>query len=351
MKNYLITGIAGFIGSNFWHLLIKRIRDIEQHPVRLIAVDALTYCGHFQTIAKSLEENSNWCEFHQLSICDFESLQSLFKKYTFHSIIHFAAETHVDNSISNPAIFTQTNVVGTQNLLQLSLAQWLEHKDPSFRYVQISTDEVYGHLTKNDPAFTESSSLMPNSPYSASKAGADLLVRSFYQTYGLPTIITRCSNNYGPYQYPEKLIPLMIHQAVQNKQLPVYGEGKNIRDWIHVEDHCQGIIAALRFGRPGKVYNFGAHNEWENLALVKKLLALLNKSEDLIRFVQDRPGHDFRYAIDCHKTQKDLNWIPQWSFSKGLEDTVQWYLENKSWIQSITRRKEELATLHNGCST
>ena len=317
----LITGGAGFIGSNFIHLIIK-----ERSDYRVVNVDALTYCGNLPNLSDI--ENDPQYRFVKADITDADTMNELFKKEKFDAVINFAAESHVDRSIDNPSIFLKTNILGTQVLLDFSLKYQVN------RFVQISTDEVYGSLPKSG-YFTETTPLAPNSPYSASKASADLLARSYIHTYGMDIVITRCSNNYGPFQFPEKLIPLMITNALEDKPLPVYGDGMNIRDWIHVEDHCQAILSVLEKGEKGEIYNIGGSNEWTNLSLVKQLLSLMNKPESLIKFVKDRPGHDRRYAIDSSKIHKELSWQPQYGFEEGLKHTVHWYLKMTPWWRSI----------------
>ncbi len=319
--NLLITGGAGFIGSNFIHFMLR-----EHADVHLLNVDALTYCGNLENL-RAVEKNPRY-RFLKADITDSAALAGIFSESQFEAAVNFAAETHVDRSITGPAIFLHTNVVGTQVLLDLALKFGLK------RFVQISTDEVYGSLPASG-SFTETTPLAPNSPYSASKAAADLLVRAYVHTYGLNAVITRCSNNYGPYQFPEKLIPLMITNALEDKPLPVYGDGMNVRDWLHVEDHCRAIWLALEKGKAGEIYNIGGANEWHNLALVKELLRQLGKPESLITFVKDRPGHDRRYAIDASKIRHDLGWQPAYNFPSGLRQTVSWYLDNQNWWQRV----------------
>lgn len=317
----LITGGAGFIGSNFVHLVLK------EHPdVTLVNVDALTYCGNLENLS-SVEDDPHY-RFVKADISDSEAMEKLFSAEPFDAVINFAAETHVDRSITGPAVFLGTNVIGTQVLLDMAL------KYKTKRFVQISTDEVYGSLPETG-YFTEETPLAPNSPYSASKASADFLVRAYVHTYGLDAVITRCSNNYGPFQFPEKLIPLMITNALEDHPLPVYGDGMNVRDWLHVEDHCQAIWTVLEKGRSGEVYNIGGSNEWHNLMLVKELLHILNKPESLITFVKDRPGHDRRYAIDASKIQRELGWRPSYDFAAGLRQTVDWYVKHEDWWRRV----------------
>lgn len=327
----LITGGAGFIGSCFVRLAVA-------NGARAVVLDKLTYAGH----KANLEGVKH--ELIEGDICDGQRVASLLAKVKPDALINFAAESHVDNSISGPAAFMETNINGTFRLLEASHAYWKQH--PNFRYVQISTDEVYGSLGPQG-AFSETSPIQPNSPYSASKAAADQLVRAWHHTFGLPAIITRCSNNYGPRQFPEKLIPHMISCAMAGKSLPVYGDGKNVRDWIHVEDHCTGIWLALNKGKPGDVYNFGGHAEIENIALVKQLCTLLGEKRPRadgksyaaqINFVTDRLGHDRRYAIDDAKAQKELGFTRKHNFKTGLAATVEWYLQNEKWRDTVLRR-------------
>jgi dTDP-glucose 4,6-dehydratase len=319
--NLLITGGAGFIGSNFVHYVLNN------HPgVSLVNVDLLTYCGNLENLI-SVEKNPRY-GFKKADIADKDALQRIFAENKFDAVVNFAAESHVDRSITDPAVFLKTNVLGTQVLLNLAL----EYKVP--RFVQISTDEVYGSLPETG-YFMETTPLAPNSPYSASKASADMLVRAYVHTYGLDGVITRCSNNYGPYQFPEKLIPLMITNALDDKRLPVYGDGMNVRDWLHVEDHCSAVWRVLSDGITGEVYNVGGSNEWHNLALVKELLNILDKPESLITFVKDRPGHDRRYAIDASKISQELGWNPTYDFASGLQQTVDWYINNQTWWRRV----------------
>ena len=328
MKKLLVTGGAGFIGSNFLYFLNDTL-DFSQYEVHVL--DALTYSGHYETIASLID--SKKFHFFEIDIRNNSALNELFEEHQYDGVLHFAAESHVDRSIVDPGIFLETNVNGTLNLLHASLALW--KKNSEFRYLQVGTDEVYGHLTETEPAFTEQTHIAPNSPYSASKASADLLVRAYHQTYGLNTVITRCSNNYGRFQFPEKLIPLMIHNIVNDKKLPVYGDGSNIRDWIHVDDHNRGVWAVFEKGRSGEVYNLGGDAEMKNLDLVKLLLDSLEKPHSLIEFVTDRLGHDFRYAMNFSKAKEELGWEPKISFEEGIQDTIKWYLENKSWVESV----------------
>lgn len=317
----LVTGCAGFIGSNF----VKWLHEHDK-SIHITNLDALTYSGNLENVKDLLKSDRH--TFVKGDICDPNLTDDLVKKSDM--VINFAAESHVDRSIDGPKEFVQTNIFGTFNLLES-----VRKNNPKIRYVQVSTDEVYGSLGSTGK-FTEETPLAPNSPYSSSKASADLLVRSYQHTFNLDTITTRCSNNYGAYQFPEKLIPLMIHRASNDQKLPVYGDGKNIRDWIHVLDHSRGVWAAATKGKSGEVYNFGSDNEWENIKIVKELLKLLGKPESLIEFVKDRPGHDKRYAIDSSKAQKELGWKPEITFDKGLKSTIDWYLSNKEWLNSVT---------------
>lgn len=328
-KTILVTGAAGFIGSNF----LKEI-CLKNDESQYVIADALTYAGCYQTIEKDIIDN-DFISFEKVDIRDPELVKDLFQKHSFSGIVHFAAESHVDRSIENPNIFVETNVLGTLNLLNESLKRF--EKYPEFKFLHVSTDEVYGDLSNEEPAFTELTPLHPNSPYSASKAGSDQLVHSFWHTYGLPILITRCSNNYGPYQFPEKLIPLMISFALLDKKLPVYGDGKNIRDWIHVHDHVDAIWTVWNKGTPGEVYNIGGKAEVQNIEVVKLILKHLGKSEDLISYVKDRLGHDRRYAIDNTKIQNKLGWEPKRNFDDGLLETINWYKENKNWLDLVSK--------------
>ncbi|HMF32764.1 MAG TPA: dTDP-glucose 4,6-dehydratase [Candidatus Lokiarchaeia archaeon] len=317
----LVTGGLGFIGSNFIRLLL------EETDYEVVNIDKITYAGNPENLA-DFEGHARYA-FYKADICDFDALSEIFAKETPDYVVNFAAESHVDRSIENPRLFLETNILGVQAMLDCA------RKYGVARFLQVSTDEVYGSLGFDDPAFSESNPLQPNSPYSASKTSADLLVRAYHETFGLFTIITRCSNNYGPYQFPEKLIPLMINNALQDKPLPVYGDGSNVRDWIYVEDHCRGILAALERGQSGEIYNFGGAAEESNLNLVKKLLATLDKPESLITFVKDRPGHDLRYAMDFSKASAEIGWTPQVDFETGMARTVQWYLDHQDWLQNV----------------
>lgn len=325
----LLTGCAGFIGSNF----LKKIA-VPNTDYDFVILDALTYAGHYPTIAGDIEVNEH-LSFEKIDIRDNDAVQNLFKANSFSGVIHFAAESHVDNSIKNPNIFVETNVLGTLNLLNASLH--FGAKD--LRFCHVSTDEVYGELTEHEPAFTEDHKIAPNSPYSASKAGSDLLVRSYHETFGLDTVMTRCSNNYGPFQFPEKLIPVMIAKAISDEKLPVYGDGKNIRDWIFVDDHNIGVWDVFLKGKKGEVYNLGGDSEKRNLEVVKTILKILNKPESLISFVEDRKGHDWRYAMDFSKAKRDFGFEPQVTFEEGIQKTVDWYLSNQAWVESVNASK------------
>jgi dTDP-glucose 4,6-dehydratase len=321
MKNILVTGGAGFIGSNFVHYMLGKY---EQY--RIINFDALTYAGNLENLA-AVEHHPRYI-FVKGDICSREELRHVCQEYTIDTVVHFAAESHVDRSISGPEIFIHTNVLGTNILLDVAREQGIE------KFLHVSTDEVYGSLGTTG-YFTEETPLHPNSPYSASKASSDLLVLAYHHTFGFPGIVTRCSNNYGPYQFPEKLIPLMIVNALNNKPLPVYGDGLYVRDWLFVKDHCSALDIVLHKGKIGEVYNIGGHNEWKNIDIVKLILKGVGKSESLISFVKDRLGHDRRYAIDASKIKNELGWIPAHKFEDGIRETIQWYLENKIWWERI----------------
>ena len=334
MRTYLVTGGAGFIGSNYIHYMFRKYGD----DIRIINVDLLTYAGNLENL-KAAEQDARY-RFVKGDVRDKELVEQLFQKYDFDTVVHFAAESHVDRSITDPEVFLTTNILGTHTLLEAAKSAWKCEPDnkhskdyrEGVRYLQVSTDEVYGALGKTG-MFTEATPLAPNSPYSASKASADMLVRAYYQTFGLPVNITRCSNNYGPYQFPEKLIPLMIHNARHDKPLPVYGDGMQIRDWLHVKDHCAAIAAVLEAGRPGEIYNIGGNNEKANLEIVRLILKELDKSDELIQYVQDRPGHDRRYAIDNTKITTELGWRPAYTFEQGIHETILWYLQNTGWVE------------------
>ena len=324
MKNILVTGGAGFIGGNFIHYLLGNRPDCH-----ITCLDALTYAGNLETLKSVLEDSR--LRFVHGDITDREAVYHLFEEENFDAVVNFAAESHVDRSIDTPEVFLKTNILGTQVLLDAC------NRFGTGRYHQVSTDEVYGDLPLDRPDlfFTEETPIHTSSPYSASKASADLLVTAYYRTYGTPVTSSRCSNNYGPYHFPEKLIPLMILNALEDKPLPVYGDGKNVRDWLYVEDHCRAIELILENGRVGEVYNVGGHHEKQNIEVVKTILHALGKSEELIAFVKDRPGHDRRYAIDPSKIHRELGWLPQTSFEDGIQTTVEWYLQNRSWWEHI----------------
>ncbi len=343
MQNILVTGGAGFIGGNYVHLQ----RPNTQRTI--INLDKLTYAGNLATLEQCLDEPRHI--FVEGDIGDSQLAIELLQKYRPQAILNFAAETHVDRSIDSPASFIETNIQGTFNLLESTRSYWKELDVPAkaaFRFLHVSTDEVFGSLSATDPAFTETTPYSPNSPYSASKAASDHLVRAYFHTYGLPTLITNCSNNYGPFQFPEKLIPLTILNALNGKPLPIYGDGQNVRDWLFVADHCRAIDCVLERGRPGETYNVGGNAERNNLWLVKQLCSILDEllptslncpHEKLITFVQDRPGHDRRYAIDFTKLNTELGWQPQEDITSGLRQTVQWYLDNGKWCDTVTADK------------
>ena len=320
----IVTGGAGFIGSNFVYYMLKKYSDYK-----IVCVDCLTYAGNLSTLEKALE-NPNF-KFYKTDICDREGICEIFESEKPSIVVNFAAESHVDRSIDNPEVFLKTNILGTQVLMDAC------RKYGIHRYHQVSTDEVYGDLPLDRPQlfFTEKTPLNPSSPYSASKASADLLVLAYHRTYGLPVTVSRCSNNYGPYHFPEKLIPLMIANALAEKPLPVYGKGENVRDWLYVEDHCKAIDLIIHKGSVGEVYNVGGHNEMANIDIVKLICKKLGKSEDLITYVTDRKGHDMRYAIDPTKIHTELGWLPQTSFAEGIDKTIEWYLNNQKWWQDI----------------
>ena len=363
MKSYLVTGAAGFIGANFIKYMLAQYDDI-----RIVVLDLLTYAGNLGTIAEDIDNKR--CFFVKGDICDRSLVDKLFTDYHFNYVVNFAAESHVDRSIENPQLFLQTNILGTQNLLDAAKQAWTTGKDETgyptwregVRFHQVSTDEVYGSLG-TDGYFTETTPLNPHSPYSASKTSADLFVQAYSDTYKMPVSITRCSNNYGPYHFPEKLIPLIIKNILEGKKLPVYGDGSNVRDWLYVEDHCKAIDLVLHKGRAGEVYNVGGHNERTNLEIVKLTIRtihhLMNENpayrevlkkqetdpdgqisidwinDSLITFVKDRLGHDQRYAIDPTKINNELGWSPETSFETGIVKTIRWYLEHQSWVDSI----------------
>ncbi len=320
----LVTGGAGFIGSNYLHYVVEKYKDEE-----FVCLDKLTYAGNYNNI-KDLEKNKNY-KFVLGDICDRDFVYKLFDNEKFDVVINFAAESHVDNSIKNPELFLRTNIIGTEVLMDACLKYNVE------RFHQVSTDEVYGDLPLDrlDLLFSESTPIRTSSPYSTSKASADLLVMAYHRTYGLPVTISRCSNNYGPYQFPEKLIPVVISKALNDDKVPVYGKGENVRDWIHVHDHNVGVDLIVRKGKIGEVYNLGGHCEKTNIEMVKTILKHMNKSFELIEFVEDRKGHDLRYAIDSTKVEKELGWSRLYNFEDGIKETIDWYLNNQDWIDNI----------------
>ena len=362
MKTYLVTGAAGFIGSNYIKYILKKHDDIK-----VVILDALTYAGNLATIANDIDNER--CFFVRGNICDSELIERLFADYKFDCIVNFAAESHVDRSIENPQLFLQTNILGTQNLMDAAKSAWVTGKDETgyptwrkdVRFHQVSTDEVYGSLGE-DGYFTETTPLCPHSPYSASKASADMIVMAYHDTYKMPVTITRCSNNYGPYHFPEKLIPLIIKNILEGKRLPVYGDGSNVRDWLYVEDHCKAIDLVVNKGRCGEVYNVGGHNEKKNIDIVKLTISTIHQmmeekpelrkilkkkeldengeisidwiNESLISYVKDRLGHDQRYAIDPTKISEELGWTPETKFEDGIVKTIEWYLNNQDWVKS-----------------
>jgi dTDP-glucose 4,6-dehydratase len=335
-KNILITGGAGFIGSHVVRRLVTRYPENS-----IVNLDLLTYAGNLQNL-KDIESADNY-HFVKADISDAPALKEIFEKFDITHVIHLAAESHVDRSISDPLIFVKTNVLGTANLLQVAREHWKGELNNRLFY-HVSTDEVYGSLPMNDSLFTEKTSYDPRSPYSASKAGSDHLVRAYFHTYGLPVVISNCSNNYGPFQFPEKLIPLMLHNIMHSKPLPVYGKGINIRDWLYVEDHAKAIDTILHRGQIGETYNIGGHNEWKNIDIVMLLCNLMDKklgktegtSEKLITYVTDRAGHDLRYAIDATKIARELGWMPEETFETGIQKTIDWYLNHQEWLDQVT---------------
>ena len=322
MKNILVTGGAGFIGSNFLTMMVKKFPNYN-----FVNLDSLTYAGNLENL-KEIENLSNY-NFVKADIRDSEKVDEVITAKLIDTIIHFAAESHVDRSILGPKIFIETNVLGTQNLLESAKKNNIE------KFLHISTDEVYGSLGESGK-FTEKTPISPRSPYSASKAASDLIVLAYHETYNLNVLVTRCSNNYGAFQFPEKLIPLMILNATKNIPLPVYGDGLYVRDWLHVDDHSSAIDTVLHNGKIGEVYNIGGNNEWKNIDIVKLILKHLNKSDELIKYVKDRPGHDRRYAMDASKLKSELNWEPKIKFEDGLPKTINWYLENQYWLEHVT---------------
>lgn len=339
MKTYLVTGGAGFIGSNFIHYMLRRNQDIH-----ILNVDALTYAGNLENLSE-YDQDSRYT-FAHVDIRDKEALTQLFETYHPDYAVNFAAESHVDRSIEDPGTFADTNVMGTVALLGVAESFWNDGQGSygDHRYLQVSTDEVYGSLPFDDPEafFRETTPLSPHSPYSASKASADMFVKAWHDTYGFPAVITRCSNNYGPYQFPEKLIPLMIENCLEHKALPVYGDGLNVRDWLYVDDHCKAIAMVLEGGRLGEVYNVGGHNERNNLYIVKRIISEVARitgdtqiTEDLISYVTDRKGHDRRYGIAPDKIKEELGWYPETPFEEGIVTTINWYLENREWVKNV----------------
>ena len=324
MSKFLVTGGAGFIGGNFLHIMVNKYPN-DQY----VCIDALTYAGNMETL-EPIMNKPNFKFVHE-NICNREAVFKLFEEEHFDYVINFAAESLVDRSIENPEIFLKTNILGTQVLMDACRKYGIK------RYHQVSTDEVYGDLPldKPDLYFTEETSIHTSSPYSASKAGADLLVLAYHRTFKLPVTISRCSNNYGPYHFPEKLIPLMIQKALKNEPLPVYGNGANVRDWLYVGDHCNAIDLIVRHGKDGEVYNIGGHNERSNLEVVKTILKALNKPETLITYVKDRPGHDLRYAMDPTKIETELGWKPEYNFDSGIQETIKWNLNHQDWINHV----------------
>ena len=345
MKTYLVTGGAGFIGSNYIHYMFGKYGD----NIKIINVDKLTYAGNLENL-RTIEDRDNYV-FIKADICDSEAINKIFENNDIDRVVHFAAESHVDRSIKNPEVFVKTNVLGTLVMLNAAKAAW-ELEDGSYKedkkFLHVSTDEVYGSLDDDGSYFYETTPYDPHSPYSASKASSDMLVKSYIDTYRFPANITNCSNNYGPYQFPEKLIPLVINNALQGKPLPVYGDGKNVRDWLYVEDHAKGIDMVQEKGRLYETYNIGGHNERQNIQIIHTILSTLqellpetderrkNISNDLITFVQDRKGHDRRYAIAPDKIKREIGWIPDTRFEDGIRRTVQWYLEHEEWMQHVT---------------
>ncbi len=344
MRNVLVTGGAGFIGSNFVRYLLR-----ADPNVRIVNLDALTYAGSLENLKELPDPDRH--TFAQGNINDGDLVRRLMREHEIDTVVHFAAESHVDRSILGPAPFVQTNVMGTFTLLEAARTVWLEEgrADGPVRFHHVSTDEVYGTLAPDDPPFSETTPYAPRSPYSASKAASDHLVRAYHHTYGLPITITNCSNNYGPYQFPEKLIPLMILNALDGRPLPVYGDGQQIRDWLYVEDHCEAIHRVLTDGRVGETYNIGGDNQPTNLSIVKRICAILDElrpdspyrpHEQLITFVKDRPGHDRRYAMDIRKIRTELGWQPRQSLESGLVATVRWYLEHPEWVKAIRKQQD-----------
>lgn len=345
MKTYLVTGGAGFIGSNFIHYMFKKYGD----NINIVNVDCLTYAGNLENL-KSIEGRSNY-KFVKADICDKEAIDKVFEENDIDNVVHFAAESHVDRSIKNPEVFVQTNVLGTAVMLNAAKKAW-ELPDGTFkegkRFLHVSTDEVYGSLEDGDSYFYETTPIDPHSPYSASKASSDMLVKSYIDTYKFPANITNCSNNYGPYQFPEKLIPLIINNALNGRKLPVYGDGKNVRDWLYVDDHAKAIDMVLENGKIGERYNIGGHNEKQNIEIIEIIIETLREmlpdndpakahiNKDLITYVTDRKGHDRRYAIAPDKIKAEIGWYPETMFKDGIRKTIKWYFENEDWMKNVT---------------
>jgi len=327
MKNVLVTGGCGFIGSNFVRYLLE-----EAPMLNVINLDKLTYAGNLENLSDVA--SSKKYHFVRGDICDKALVERTLRKYQIDTVVNFAAESHVDRSILGPEDFVRTNIYGTHVLMEVSRLIWSKQGFNGKKFLQISTDEVYGSLGRTGK-FKEDNLLEPNSPYSSSKAGADLLVRAYHQTYGFPAMISRCSNNYGPYQFPEKFVPLMMISALSDEPLPIYGDGRQIRDWLHVADHCSAIYSILKKGRPGEVYNIGGCNEWKNVDVAKLILKKLDRPSSFLKFVKDRPGHDRRYAMDASKIMRQLKWKPARKFETGLDETINWYIENESWWRSV----------------
>ena len=335
-RNILITGGAGFIGSNLVRLFVNRYPEY-----RIVNLDVLTYAGNLENL-KDVEDRPNYV-FVKADICDYERMAQIFAEYDIDGVIHLAAESHVDRSIKDPFTFARTNVMGTLSLLQAAKEQWKE-EGRAYRFYHVSTDEVYGALQMDGTFFTEKTKYDPHSPYSASKASSDHFVRAFHDTYGLPTVISNCSNNYGPYQFPEKLIPLFINNIRHGRHLPVYGKGENVRDWLYVEDHARAIDVIFHNGKDGDTYNIGGFNEWKNIDLIKVMISVVDRllgnpeghSLGLITYVKDRAGHDLRYAIDSTKLHEELGWEPSLQFEEGIEKTVKWYLDHQEWMDRVT---------------
>jgi dTDP-glucose 4,6-dehydratase len=341
MKTILVTGGAGFIGSNFVKMMLDKYPDYK-----IINLDVLTYAGNLENL-KDVSNNPSYV-FYKSDIRDRNKIGEIFEKYMINYVVNFAAESHVDRSIEEPEIFLTTNIIGTQVLLDAAKKHWKINPDDKYckeyklgvKFLQVSTDEVYGALGETG-MFVETMPLKPNSPYSASKASADMIVRAYHETFGMPVNITRCSNNYGPYQFPEKLIPLMVNNCLKEKSLPVYGDGMQVRDWLHVNDHCAAIDKVLHKGIDGEIYNIGGNNERTNIEIVRLIIKILGKSEKLISYVKDRPGHDRRYAIDNTKITSQLGWEPSYTFENGMNETIQWYLDNKDWVERIVSGEYE----------